>query len=140
MLASMGAFARNANQMKYVSILPANTTATTNSAVTSDAVDIAVYKGNAAFVVDFGEGATNDCVNIVTLTHCQTSGGTYSNFVNIAGDSASVTTSNKVSALTIYPCNLDRLHKYVKASYIIHGANSTGSACSVILVAPMKSN
>jgi len=138
-MAAPALFAANANQMKYVNVLPSNGNTGTAVTVTSDYVDVAAYKGNAAFVVSFGKGNTNACTNVVTITHCATSGGSYATITNLAGTAAVVTTKDVVSALTTYPCDLARLNKYIKASYTTAGANATNTACSVIMVAPMKS-
>lgn len=129
------AIAYDANRMFYVNILPADKE-TGPTTVTGSAVDVAAYKGNGTFVVNIGDGAAA-ATNVVTITHCATSGGSYTTVTNLAGTAGVITHNGTTNSLDTFACDLSRLHKYVKAKYTTTGTNS---AVSVILVAPMKSN
>jgi len=126
-------FAGDANQMKYVTILPS----VASASATSAALDVAAYKGNSTVVVDWGTSTATNYSATVTFTHCATSGGSYTTVTNLAGTAGVLAkTGAGTGAVATYPIDLGRVHKYVKAA--IAQSNETNSV-GVILVAPMKS-
>jgi hypothetical protein len=134
--------ARDANQMKYVSILPSITT--TNASTTGGIIDIAAYKGNATLVVLTGTASATNNTRTVTLQH-----STAANFAspatvtNILGNAAVVTapalTATTQSAIVqTYPIDLGRLRRYVRVVTTQTLADQS-IPVGVVLVAPMKS-
>jgi len=127
-------YASDANKMHYVGLLQVDNAASE----TGPAVDVSAYKGNATFVAAWGKSAVAGYTGTVTVTHCATSGGSYTTVTNLAGTAGTMTktgvTTNEVDE---FACDLARLHKYVKVSLAAQ-ANETNGV-SVILVAPMKS-
>ena len=124
--------AQDANLMNYVQIYAPGT----SLALTSSAVDVSDYKGNATFAAQFGP-YTQAATGTVTFVHSTTSGGTYTTITNQAGTAMVITqigpATNDIQTLD---CDLARLHIYVKA--IVTQAGDT-NAISAFMVAPMKS-
>jgi len=127
------ALAADANRMKYVTVLPA----VASASVTSAALDVAPYKGNAALLVDWGTSTVSNYAASVTFQHSTTSGGTYTTVTNLAGTAGVLSVAGVATgAVATYPIDLARLNKYVKV--VLAQANETNSV-GVVLVAPMKS-
>ena len=137
-----GAMAADANQMKYVQMLPPNVS--TNLSVTGGTIDIAGYKGNAALVVETATSSAMTNTITVTLQH-----STASNFANpttvtnLAGTAGVITeTCGATVADTInlqtYPIDTARLHRYIRVIYTTTQADAY-IPVSAMLVAPMKS-
>lgn len=135
-------FGADANQMKYISILPSITT--TNPTATGATIDIQAYKGNASLVVYGGTASATNNTMTVTFQH-----STASNFANpttvtnLAG-TAGVITLPVLSALTdgaiisTFAIDTARLHRYVRVTLSQTLADNY-IPVSVMLVAPMKS-
>ena len=125
-------FAQDANQMKYIQLVPPVAAA----ASSNTAVSVAAYKGNATFLVQFAP-ATEACSNIVTLKHCATAAGAYVIVTNTAGTACSFTqvgpTTTDVQTISI---DMARLHPFVRA-YTDHTTQT--NAVSALLIAPIKS-
>jgi hypothetical protein len=138
---SAGVYAADANQMKYVSLLPANLS--TNLSVTGATIDIASYKGNAALVVQTGTASATNNTLTMTLQH-----STASNFANpttvtnTAGVACVVTvpvvdaTSESLKITTVQ-IDTARLHKYIRVIFTTTLADQY-IPVSAMLVAPMK--
>ena len=125
----------NANLNSYVQLLPS----TVSTSVTSAAVDVSDYKGNAAVVVNWSASTATNYTASVTVQHATASGGTYATVTNLAGTAAVVSKAGVAAgAVETYPIDLARLHKYVKV--VAAQANDTNTAVSVTMVAPMVSN
>lgn len=138
-LLAFGAFAADANLMKYVQIYPAYFT--TNQVVDGAAVDIAAYKGNATFVAAVGNCATTNAYScVVTFAHSANGTTGWSTITNLAGTVGTVTiaASTNSAAIGTFAIDLARLHKYVRAS-ISQTPAENGASVAAILVAPMKS-
>jgi len=127
-------FGADANQMHYVQVLNPSDTA----AVTGSAVDVAAYKGNATFAVECGVSAIAGNTNIVTLTHCTTSSGTYSTVTNTAGTAVCVTRTGAFTNTAPDTVSIDsaRLHRYVKGTVSQPGKYT--NVVSAVLIFPMK--
>jgi hypothetical protein len=133
LLIAIPVLARDANLMKYVSVL--DPVVSTNS--TSAAIDVAAYKGNGTIVVDWGISTEATYTGVVTVAHSATSGGTYTTITNLAGTAAVLTeTGVGTNQLSTYPVDLGAIRRYIKATVVQE--NQT-NAVGVILVAPMKS-
>ena len=141
-LFACGAMAGDANQMKYVSLLPANLS--TNLAVTGATIDYAGYKGNACLVVHTGTASATNNLLTVTLQHSSNSNfSPASTVTNTAGVACVVSVpvvdatseSLKVTTLSI---DSARLKKYVRVIYTTTLADNYVPV-SAMLVAPMKS-
>lgn len=126
-------FAIDANRLTYVQLLAPSA----SQSQTSAAVDIAAYKGNAAFIVMF-EGSSLLSTGTVALTHCTTSGGTYLAATNLAGTVCEVSQVGPLTnALTSIPIDLSRLDRYVKVTVTQSGITNKVAA---LLAVPMTSN
>lgn len=136
---TVGAFAQDANLMKYVQIYPAYFT--TNASADGAAVDIAAYKGNATFVAAVGKcDTTNAYTATITFAHSANGSTGWSTLTNLAGTAGTVTiaASTNSPAIGTFAIDLARCHKYVRASMAQTPADN-GAAVAAILVAPMKS-
>lgn len=142
LLAGVCAYAADANQMHYVSLLEPRIVVTNMEAaatVTGTGQDISAYKGNATFVVSFSPVDHNDGqTNVVTLSHATAVGGTYATITNLAGTVGVLSHTSTTGGVQTFACDLGRLHAYVKASYACNKGETNANA-SVMLVAPMKS-
>jgi hypothetical protein len=130
--------AADANQMKYVEILPA--TALTNTQTkTGSAVDVSSYKGNATVVVLAGVPITSkgNYSNAITIQHSITGTNNWSTLTNTAGTAGVIThTGNSSSGADTFSIDMARVRKYMRAVSV---ATNDGGSVSVLLVAPMKS-
>lgn len=133
-LLAVPAFAGDANQMSYEPVLAP----VVSASVTSAALDVSDYKGNAAIVVNWGISTEAAYTGTVTIATSATSGGTYVTITNLAGTAAVLTQIGAVTnEVDTYQIDLARLSKYVKATLTqVTETNAVG----VILVAPMKSD
>jgi hypothetical protein len=132
LLLAAAVYATDANQLSYVALLP-----TVTNSVTGSAVDIAVYKGNAAMVVNWSASGDSSYTGTVTLTHSTASGGTYTTVTNTAGTAGVLTsTGTNSGSVATFPIDLGRLHKYVK---VVAAQVNVSNAVGVVLAAPMKS-
>lgn len=131
-LAPLCASALDANQMNYVELLPAQATA----AVTGSVVNVSAYKGNAAFVFSVGATTATNYSASVTVKHCTTTNGTFTTVTNLAGTAVAKTVSGATSgSVTAVPCDLGRLHSFVKV-FVSQSGNT--NEVGAMLVAPMK--
>lgn len=142
-MVSASAYCADANNMKYINLLPAN--ASTNLSVTGTTTDVSGYKGNASLVVSTGTASATNNTLTLTLQH-----STASNFANpttvtnLAGTAGVITEVAEVGgvATTVniqtYPIDTARLHKYVRVIYTTTLADNY-IPVSAVLVAPMKS-
>jgi len=106
--------------------------------ITGTGVDVAVYKGNATFLVACG-GALNESAsytNTVTIQHSTALGSGYTTVTNLAGTDGVLSLVGATGSVQEFACDLGRLHKYVRAVSVQQ--NDVGSV-GVTLVAPMKS-
>ena len=133
-LVPLAVFAADANQQHYLQLYAPGT----DLALTSSAVDISDYKGNATFGVQFSAQAVNS-TNTATLVHSATSGGTYLTATNLAGTACVVTqTGPATNDIQTVAIDLARLNAYVKV--IVNQSGEYTNAVSAFLVAPMKSD
>ena len=131
-LLPLAGFAVDANQLHYVQLYAPGT----DLAITSSAVSVAAYKGNAAFAAQFSP-STQASTGTVTLVHSATSGGTYTTVTNLAGTACVITqTGPATNVIQTVPIDLARMHAYAKV--IVAQAGDTNKI-SAFLVAPMKS-
>jgi hypothetical protein len=138
---SAGVYAADANQMKYVQMLPPNVS--TNLSVTGDTIDIANYKGNAALVVETATSSAMTNTITVTLQHSTASNfanpTTVTNLAGTAGVLTETCTTNTADTVNIqtYPIDTARLHKYIRVIYTTTMADAY-IPVSALFVAPMK--
>jgi len=126
--------AQDANRMFYTTLFNPDI-AVPGSGV---AVDVAAYKGNATFVINWGQTTSAAHTSTVTIAHSSTSGGTYATITNLAGTVAALTNYGlSTNTITTYPIDLGRLSKYVKVT-VAQTADTETNKVGVILVAPMK--
>lgn len=139
---AVGAFAQDANLMKYVQLIPP--TVTTNTTTTGSTFDLSAYKGNGIFLVAVGTASATNQMTTVTFQHSTNSAfatvSTVTNINGVAGVLANAvgeTTTNGVGLAT-FACDTARLHKYVRAVSVQSLADQSAPV-SVMFVAPMKS-
>jgi hypothetical protein len=137
-----GVYASDANLMKYVNLLPPNSS--TNLSITGTTTDIAGYKGNACLVVQTGTAsATNNAIT-VTLQHSTAANFANPNTVTNLAGTAGVLTEAAVDAtsesvnIQYFPIDMARLRKYVRVIVTTTLADHS-IPVSAVLVAPMKS-
>lgn len=137
-----GVMAQDANQMKYVQLLPAN--CSTNLSVTGSIIDIAGYKGNATLVVN--TGASSGMTNTITVTLQHSTAANFANpntVTNLAGTAGVLTetcgaTVADTENLQTFAIDTARLRKYIRVIYTTTLAENY-IPVSAMLVAPMKS-
>ncbi len=133
-LCPMASVAADANRMQFLQLYAPGT----DLALTSSAVDVSDYKGNAAFAAQFSPTAVA-CTSTVTLAHCTTSGGTYTTVTNLAGTACVITqTGPATNDIQTVPIDLARLHVYAKV--IVSQSGQDTNAISAFLIAPMKAD
>ena len=130
----VAALATDANRLNYLQLVAPEASASSTTA----AIDLAQYKGNSTFVVQFEPSAITS-TSTVSFTHSETSGGTYVQVTNLAGTVVQAQqlgpATNSAQTVAI---DLGRVNRYVKVS--VTQATATPSKISALLVAPMKSN
>jgi len=136
---ALQASARDANQMTTVILLPPQLVAAANT-TTGTAVDVASYKGNAAFVAvaDYTADATR--TNVFTL-QTSANGTTWRTVTNTAGlamtySITSTGTFARGSASSL-GCDLARASRYLRATAARTDGGTNG--VSFFMIAPMKS-
>jgi len=134
LLVPAAGLAADANRMNYLQLYAPGS----DLAITSSAVDISDYKGNAAFAAQFSSTAVS-CTSTVTLVHSTTSGGTYTPVTNLAGTACVVTqTGPATSDVQTVQIDLGRMSAWAKV--IISQSGQDTNSISSFLVAPMKSD
>lgn len=98
---------------------------------TSAAVEVSDYTGNAKLVLDAAQPAAGQTLD-VKLTHCDTSGGTYTD----AGFAFTQVTNAGGAAYEVLDVSVDGLKKYVKVVSTIAGG-ATALPHQVTLVGNM---
>jgi len=133
-LCASGAFAADANQMQYVQLLAAKS----STADTGAWYDVSPYKGNAVFGFMLGATTTNAYSVTVQLCHATATNGTWVVVTNLAGTAVQKVSSAAAQAgtLTTVPCDLSRLHKWIRVKAA--GGNESNEI-GAFMVAPMKS-
>jgi len=135
-------FGADANQMKYVSILPAITT--TNAATTGATIDIAGYKGNATLVVYGGTASATNNTLTVTFQHSTANNFANPNTVtNLAGTAGVITlpvvdATSESAIVKTFAIDTARLRRYVRVT-VSQTLADNSIPVSVMMVAPMKS-
>jgi len=134
-------FGADANQMKYVSILPSITT--TNPTTTGATIDIAGYKGNATLVVYGGSASATNNTLTVTFQHSTANNFASPNTVTNLAGTAGVITLPVVDAVTdsaaisTFAIDTARLRRYVRVT-LSQTLVDNSIPVAVMLVAPMK--
>ena len=132
-------FASDANQMTVVVLLPPQVVAAANTA-TGTAVDVASYKGNAAFVAvaDYTADATRTNAFVLQTS---ANGTDWRTLTNTAGTamSYSITSTGTYAFGTssTLGCDLGRSSKYLRATASRTDGGTNG--VSFFMIAPMKS-
>lgn len=141
-LLALGVFAGDANQMKYVSIVPPNSS--TNLTVTGATIDIAAYKGNCTLVVYCGTASATNNVLTATLQHSAASNfANPSTVTNINGTAGVITVSclestTPSAVVSTFSIDSNRLKKYVRVVLTTTLADNYIPAAAMF-IAPMKS-
>ena len=127
-------FAADANQMKYVEILPVQV----DLDITGGWIDVSAYNGNAAFIFTLGAEANTNYAATVTVQHCSTTNGTYAAVTNLEGVVVQkvVSGANASASVDTVACDLARFSKYAR---VLVDQTAASNEVSVIMVAPMKS-
>jgi len=130
--------AGDANQMVGDAVLIVDAARSGSQTITGSAVDVSAYKGNAAFEFHCGSpiNEATAFTNVVTIQHSANGSTGWATVTNLAGTALVVTDTGATGQTTTIPCDMSRLHKYVRALSV-----QTGDVApvGVTLVAPMKS-